>query len=71
MIDRLKTNRRKTAYHITRATKGASANIAAGVAVWAVRESAPGPGVGGGAGTGSVAGVTARCPSWTFIVRRS
>ena len=33
MIDRLKTNRRKTAYHITRATKGSSGNIVAGVAV--------------------------------------
>ena len=36
MIDRLKTNRRKTAYHVTRATKGASANIVAGVAVAAL-----------------------------------
>jgi acetyl esterase/lipase len=36
MTDRLKTNRRKTAYHITRATEGASQNIVTRVAVAAL-----------------------------------
>jgi acetyl esterase/lipase len=36
MTDRLKTNRRKTAYHMTRATKGASPNIVARIAVAAL-----------------------------------
>src|SRR6266404_2532843 len=36
MMDRLKTNRRKAAYHITRATKGASPSIVARVAVAAL-----------------------------------
>src|SRR5713226_553661 len=36
MTDRRKTNRRKAAYHITRATKGAFPNIVARVAVAAL-----------------------------------
>src|SRR5258707_1795057 len=36
MTDRLKTNRRKTAYHIARAAKGASPNVVARVAVAAL-----------------------------------